>query len=86
MARLATPVLLLAFIGISYWYWTGPYEKSANTVPVDDPRKNSEIMAKCIAQETFSIEDGTRPAGENPEEQCADQYGFTNFNGKWYHR
>jgi hypothetical protein len=86
MARIATPVILLVFIGIAYWYWTGPYEKSAHTMPVDDPKKNAEIMAKCIAQENFAIDDGARDPGEDPEEQCADQYGLTKFYGEWYHR
>jgi hypothetical protein len=86
MARLATPVILLAFIGIAYWYWTGPYEKSANTAPEDDPKKNAEIMAKCIAQENFAIADDARDPSEDPEEQCADQYGLSKIYGEWYHR
>ena len=85
MAKPATIVILLAFTGISYWYWTGPYENSANTDPVDNPRKNAELMAKCVVQEKFAIEDGNRAQGADPEELCADKYGLTKFNGEWHH-
>jgi hypothetical protein len=86
MARLVTPAILLAFIGIAYWYWSGPYQNSVNTPPVDDTKKNAEIMAQCIAQENFAIEDSARDLGENAEEVCADENGLMKMYGKWYHR
>jgi len=86
MARLVTPVILLAFIGIAYWYWSGPYQNSANTPAVDDTKKNAEIMAQCIVQENFAIEDGARDLGENAEEVCADENGLLKMYGEWYHR
>jgi hypothetical protein len=83
MARL---VIVLAFIGIAYWYWTGPYQHSAKTPPADDPKENAKIMAQCIAQENFAIADGARDPGENAEEECADENGLMKIYGEWYHR
>ena len=83
MAKL---VIVLAFIGIAYWYWTGPYQHSAKTPPADDPKENAKIMAQCIAQENFAIADGARDPGENAEEGCADENGLMKIYGEWYHR
>jgi hypothetical protein len=83
MARL---VIVLALIGIAYWYWSGPYQNSVYTPPAEDTKKNAEIMAQCIAQENFAIEDGARDLGENAEDVCADENGFMKMYGKWYHR
>jgi hypothetical protein len=79
-------LVVLTFIGIAYWYWSEPYQNSLNTPPADDPKKNAAIMAQCIAQENFAIEDGARDPGENAEEVCADENGFMKMYGKWYHR
>jgi hypothetical protein len=86
MARLVTPVTLLALIGIAYWYWSGPYQNSANTPPVNDTKKNAEIMAQCIAQENFAVADGARDPGEDAEEVCAEENGLMKMYGKWYSR
>jgi hypothetical protein len=86
MSKLATPVILLAFIGIAYWYWTGPFDNSANTAPKDDPNITAKIMAKCIAQENFAIADGAKDPLENAREECADENGLMKIYGEWYHR
>jgi hypothetical protein len=83
MARL---VILLTIIGIAYWYWTGPYQHSAKMSPVDDPRKNAQIMTQCIAQENFAIADGARGLGEDAEEVCADENGLMKMYGEWHTR
>jgi hypothetical protein len=86
MPRLATPVILLAMIGIAYWYWSGPYQNSATTPAADDPMQNAEIMARCIADENFAKADGLRGPGKDTEEACADENGLFKIYGKWYHR
>jgi hypothetical protein len=86
MARLGKPIILLAFIGIAYWYWSGPYQHSAKTPPADDPKNNAEIMEQCIAQENFAIADGLRSPGENAEEVCADENGLFKIYGEWHRR
>ena len=83
MARL---VIVLAFIGLSYWYWTGPYQNSAKTPPVDNPKKNARIMAQCMAGEKFAEADGYRSPGEHAEEVCADENGLIKMYGEWHHR
>ena len=86
MARLVKPVILLAFIGIAYWYWIGPYQHSAKTPPADNPKKNAQIMVQCISQENFAIADGAMDLGEDAEEVCADENGLMKMYGEWYHR
>jgi hypothetical protein len=86
MARLVTPVILLASIGIAYWYWSGPYQNSVNTPAADDPKQNARIMARCISEENFAVADGVRNPGENPEEVCAEENSLYKFDGNWYRR
>jgi hypothetical protein len=87
MARLVTRlVMVLAFIGIAYWYWTGPYENSVKTPAADDPKQNAEIIQRCIANENFAEADGYRGTGEDAEKVCADENNLSKIYGKWYHR
>ena len=79
-------IIFLAIIGIAYWYWSGPHQYSAETSPIDDPKKNAQIIAECVAQENFAKADGYRDSGENPEEICADENNLYMFDGKWYRR
>ena len=88
MARL---VIVLALIGIAYWYWSGPYQNSANMPAVDDTKLNAEIMKHCIARENDSEEaDGysgnVGSIGKDAEEVCADENSLININGTWYRR
>ena len=80
------PVIVLTFIGIAYWYWTGPFENSADTPRVDNTKQNAEIMQRCISDENFATADGSRRSSESAEEVCADQYSFYKMDGKWYQR
>ena len=86
MARLVKPAIILAMIGIADWYWTGPFKHSARTPSEDNPKKNAEIMAKCIAGENFAIADGTRDPGEDPVAVCADAHNLVEISGKWYRK
>ena len=86
MARLGKPLILLAMIGIAYWYWTGPYQTAAHTPPVDNPKKNAEIMAKCIADEDFAEADGYRSPDENAEQVCANENNLFKMYGEWHRR
>jgi hypothetical protein len=83
MAKL---ILLLAFIGIAYWYWTSPYLHSAKTPSVDDPKKNAQIMAQCIAGEKFAEADSYRSPGADAEDVCADENGLMKIYGEWHRR
>ena len=83
MARL---LIVLAFIGLAYWFWTGPYQNASNTPPADDTKKNAEIMAQCIARENFAEADGYRSSGDDAETVCADENNLYKQYGEWYHR
>jgi hypothetical protein len=88
MARL---VIVLAFIGIAYWYWSGPYQNSANTAPVDDTKQNAGIMNRCIADKNYTEAVGGYSGnggntGEDAEEVCADENSLFKMDGKWYRR
>ena len=48
MAKLA---IFLAIIGFAYWYWSGPYQKSTQTLEADRLQDNALIMQRCINQE-----------------------------------
>jgi len=86
MSRLGKPLIFLAMLGAAYWYWTGPYQHSARTPPADSPKKNAEIMAKCIAGENFAIADGTRDPEEDPEAVCAEANNLVEINGEWHRK
>ena len=82
---------MLAIIGIAYWYWSGPYQNSANTPPVDDTKQNAEIMNLCIARENYAEAVGgysgnVGSTGEDAEEVCADENSLFKMDGKWYRR
>jgi hypothetical protein len=91
MARLGTPVILLAIIGVAYWYWSGPYQNSANTSAVDDTQQNAEIMKRCIMREKHMEAAGelagigyVGSTGEDAEKMCADENSLFMSDGKWY--
>ena len=79
-------IIVLAFIGIAYWYWTGPYQHSAKAHPEDNPKKNAQIIAECVAHENFAKADGYRDPGEDPEEECADEHNLVKMYGEWHRR
>jgi len=88
MAKL---VIVLAFIGIAYWYWSGPYQNSLNAPPVDDTRQNARIMEQCIARvnyaEAVSGSSGNvGSTGNDAEEVCADENRLFKMEGNWYRR
>ena len=88
MAKLGTPLILLAIIGIAYWYWTGPYQNSANAPSVDDPKKNAEAMELCIEHEdrVEGLSGHAGSTGEDPEEACANNIGLYKMYGEWHRR
>jgi len=73
MAKPGTPLILLAIIGGAYWYWTGPYELSAIPTSGDDPKKNAQIVADCVARGGFEQADSHKGPGASPESLCADE-------------
>jgi hypothetical protein len=87
MARLSKLVKPLAFIGIAYWYWTGPYQDFANAPSTDEPKKNAQIIAECVARGDFAQAGNYSDRRENPEYICANENNlYRNNAGEWHHR
>jgi hypothetical protein len=93
MAKRGTPVILLAVIGVAYWYWSGPYQNSASVPAAEDSKQNAETMERCVAREKHMEAAGglaglgdVASTGEDAEKVCADEYSLYKGDGKWYHR
>jgi hypothetical protein len=79
-------IFFLAIIGIAYWYWSGPHQYSAETSPIDDPKKNAQIIAECVAHGDYEQADSYKGSGENPEDICADKNNLYRTYGEWRRR
>ena len=86
MARLSKLAKWLVFIGIAYWIWTGPYQSLAYTPSVDDPKRNAQIIADCVARGDFAQEDNYKGPGENREYICADKNNLYRAYDGWHRR
>jgi len=86
MSKLTTPVIWLAVIGIAYWYWSEPDNYSAGTSPVDDPKKNAQIIADCVANGGYMQSNGYKDQGESPEGICADENNLYRTYTGWHRR
>ena len=79
-------MMVLAIIGIAYWYWTGPHDYSAETSPVEDPKKNAQIIADCVANGGYMQSSRYNGQGESPTAICADENNlYMNYTG-WHRR
>ena len=79
-------VIVLAIIGIAYWYSSGSHDYSVGTSPVDDPKKNAQIIADCVAHGIFMQSDGYKGQGESPEDICADENNLYRTYTGWHRR
>jgi hypothetical protein len=90
MAKL---VILLAMVGLAYWYWSGPYQRSAGTSEADQLKENAAVIQRCVKQET-SMQSAGDVAGlgdvgsnrEDAERLCADKHGLEKRDGGWHRR
>jgi hypothetical protein len=79
-------IIVLAFIGIAYWYWTGPYQHSAKAHPEDNPKKNAQIIADCVENGGYMRSSHYNGQGESPTAICADENNlYRNYTG-WHRR
>lgn len=90
MAKL---VIFLAFIGLAYWYWSGPYQKSTQTLEADRLQENAVTMQRCIRQEERMQTAGglggvgdVGSSGVDAEKLCAEKNKLYLQDGKWYNR
>jgi hypothetical protein len=90
MAKLA---IILAIIGFAYWYWSGPYQKSTQTLEADRLKDNAVIMQRCINQEQRMQSTGglaglaeVGSTGVDAERLCAEKNNLYKKDGNWYSR
>jgi hypothetical protein len=88
MARI---VIFLAIMGFAYWYWSGPYQKSTETLEADRLRDNALTMQRCIKQEQRMQGAGglaglgdVGSAGTDAERLCAEKNNLQLRDGNWY--
>ena len=88
MAKLA---IFLAIIGFAYWYWSGPYQESTQTLEADRLQDNAVIMQRCINQEERMQGTGgvaglgdVGSSGVDAERLCAEKNNLYLRDGKWY--
>jgi type II secretory pathway pseudopilin PulG len=90
MTKLA---IILAIIGIAYWYWSGPYQQSTQVSEADRLQDNAAVMQRCINQEQRMQSTGglagvadVGSSGADAEKLCAEKNNLYKRDGDWYSR
>jgi hypothetical protein len=88
MAKLA---IILVIIGLGYWYWSGPYQKSTPALEADRLKDNAVVMQRCINQEQRMQASGglagladAGSTGVDAERLCAEKNNLHKRDGNWY--
>ena len=88
MAKLA---IFLAIVGFAYWYWSGPYQKSTQTLEAERLQDNALIMQRCMNQEKRMQGAGglagvgdVGSTGVDAEKLCAEKNNLYQRDGNWY--
>jgi hypothetical protein len=83
--------IFLAIIGLAYWYWSGPYQESTQTLEADQLKENGVIMQRCIQQEQRMQTAGglgglgdVGSTGRDAERLCAEKNNLYLQDGNWY--
>ena len=86
-------VFFLVILGIGYWYWSGPYQKSTQTLEADRLKENAVIMQRCINREQRGQAAGglaglgdVGSSGEEAERLCAQKNNLYRRDGQWHKR
>ena len=86
-------VIVLAIIGLAYWYWSGPYQKSTDALEADRLKDNALIMQRCInEQQRMQATGGMAGLGDvgssgvDAERLCAEKNNLYTHDGNWYNR
>ena len=90
MAKL---VILLAIIGLAYWYWSGRDRETTQTLEAERLQDNAVIMQRCIKEEERMQAAGgvaglgdVGSAGADAERVCAEKNNLSLQDGKWHRR
>ena len=86
-------VFFLVILGIGYWYWSGPYQESTQTLEADQLKENAVIMQRCINREQRGQAAGglaglgdVGSSGEEAERLCAQKNNLYRRDGQWHKR
>jgi hypothetical protein len=80
-------LIVLAIIVIAYWYWSGLNQNSGEMYSGDDPKKNAQIIADCVARGDFAQAGEYSDRNESPKYICADENNlYSNSAGEWHRR
>jgi hypothetical protein len=90
MLRLA---IVLAIVGLGYWYWSGSSRQSAQTSEAERLQENAVIMQRCIREEERMQAAGgmaglgdVGSTGVEAERVCAEKNNLYLQDGKWHSR
>jgi hypothetical protein len=90
MAKL---VILLAIIGLAYWFWSGRDQETTQTLEAERLQDNAVIMQRCIKEEERMQASGgvaglgdVGSAGADAESVCAEKNNLYLQDGKWHSR
>jgi hypothetical protein len=86
MAKLGKLVFVLAIIVIAYWYWSELGQDISQTSALDDPERNAQIIADCVARGGFDESGSDKGPGQSPESICADTNNLYMTYGEWHRR
>lgn len=88
MAKLA---IILAIVGLAYWYWSGSHQDAAQTSEADRLQDNAATMQRCIKQEERMQAAGgvaglgdVGSTGGDAEQVCAEKNNLYLRDGNWY--
>lgn len=86
-------LVILAILGVAYWYWSGPSQKSTEQLEADRLQANAETMRRCVNQERRMETAGglagvaeVGSSGADAERLCAAKYHLQLRDGNWHDR
>jgi len=86
-------VIMLALVGLAYWYWSGSREQPIEALEAARSQENAAIMQQCINQEQRMQSTGglggladVGSSGADAESVCADKHGLVKRDGRWHKR
>jgi hypothetical protein len=84
-------LMIVAIIGIAYWYWSGSHQKSTEALEAERLQDNAVIMQRCIKEEERMQAAGgvagvgdVGSTGADAERVCAAKNNLRLQDGKWY--
>jgi hypothetical protein len=90
MAKL---VIILAVIGLAYWYWSGSQQKSTEQLEAERLQDNAVIMQRCINEEQRMQSTGglagvgdVGSIGADAERLCAEKNNLYKRDGNWHNK